>query len=97
MSDNEPKFAENNPENQKPYNISGKNPRSVQNLHKAQVKPKSQDKDITIEFVDSEKTEYKTKSIRYREENRIDENLKKEQFVFWKKNVPATQIHYKES
>ena len=62
MSEKESNFVDTNPENQKPHNISGKNPRSVQNLHKAQVKPKSQDKEIKIEIVEDEETDYKTKT-----------------------------------
>ena len=62
MSDKESKFVDTNPENQKPHNISGKNPRSVQTLHKSQVKPRSQDKEINIEIVENEDTVYKTKT-----------------------------------
>ncbi len=62
MSENKANFRDANPENQKPHNISGKNPRSVQNLHKAQVKPKSQDKEIKIEIIENEKNAYKTKT-----------------------------------
>jgi len=62
MSDKESKFVDTNPENQKPHNISGQNPRSVQTLHKSQVKPRSQDKDIEIEIVENTDTVYKTKT-----------------------------------
>ncbi len=62
MSEKESKFVDKNPENQKPHNISGKNPRSIQTLHKAQVKPRSQEKDITIEIVETKETAYKTKT-----------------------------------
>ena len=62
MSNKKSNFADNNPENQNSQKVSGKNPRSVQTLHKAQVKPKSQDKEIKIEINENNKRSYKTKT-----------------------------------
>ncbi len=62
MSEKESNFIDDTPENQKPHNISGKNPRSVQTLHKAMVKPKSQSKEIEIDVEYVENTTYKTKT-----------------------------------
>ena len=41
---------------------SSDNPRSMQNMHKAQVKPKSQEKDVKIEITEKGNTNYKSKT-----------------------------------
>ena len=58
MTNNNDNFVDNTPEVNKPHNIAGNNPRSAQVLHKAQIKPRSQDKDIKITKITEEETDY---------------------------------------